>query len=208
MSGLGQNGRIQNATAWLVVGIIALIDAVWIMLSDFHIDTSGSTYAFLGIFICGGLLWFYCTYRYDARIDAVLSGVLLLVIFTAVAAPLSYLSASLALPFWDTTLYGWDKALGLDWRAYLAWVNERPLLGTLLKIAYASLKPQMIIVCLGLGFTGRLFQLRSFILAVIVSGVLCILISAAMPAMAMYVHLGLPTSGFSQSFPCSCVCAC
>jgi membrane-associated phospholipid phosphatase len=38
-------------------------------------------------------------------------------------------------------------------------------------------------------------------LAVIVSGVLCILISAAMPAMAMYVHSGLQPADFPNLSP-------
>jgi hypothetical protein len=201
MSGLVRNGRIQNAVSWSIVGIVALADGVWIILSDFHINLFSTLHAFFGLLIIGGLLWFYCTYRNDERIAAALSAVLLLLMFTAVAAPLSYLSASLALPFWDSTLHGWDEALGLDWRAYLTWVNERPLLGILLKVAYASLLPQMIIACIGLGFTGRLVHLRSFILVVIVSGVLCILISAAMPAMAMYVHLGLQPVDFPNLSP-------
>jgi PAP2 superfamily len=201
MSDLGQNGRAQNAVSWSVVGIVALADATWIIFSDFHINLFGTLHAFIGFLVIGGLHWFYCTYRNDEKIAAALSAVLLLLMFTAVAAPLSYLTASLALPFWDSTLHAWDEALGLDWRAYLAWVNERPLFGTLLQVAYASLLPQLIIACIGLGFTGRLLQLRSFILAVIVSGVLCILISAAMPAMAMYVHLGLQPSDFPNLSP-------
>lgn len=196
-----QNGSIQNVASWLLVGIIAAVDAVWIILSDFLIDFSGTQDALLGILALCGPLWYYRTYRCDAKIVAALSSVLLLTIFTAVTAPLSYLSASLALPFWDAKFYAWDKNLGLDWLAYLAWVNDYPFVGMLLKIAYASLLPQMIISCLALGFTGRFFQLSSFILAVILSGVSCILISAMMPAMAMYVHLGLQPADFPNLSP-------
>jgi hypothetical protein len=201
MNSLQHNGRLQNIAAWAIVGIIALTDMVWLIVSDFQVNITGSSNSLLAVLGVGAPLWFYRRYRYDERVVATLSGVLLLIVFTAVAAPLSYLFASLNLPLWDHTLHRWDEALGLDWRSYLAWINGQPLLGESLKLTYMSLLDQLIIACLALGFTGRLVQLRTFVLAVIISGLLCVLISAVMPAMAMYVHLGLQPADFPNLSP-------
>jgi hypothetical protein len=196
-----QNGRIQNVVAWWVIAAIALIDAVWIGLTDFQIAASGAHNQIVGLVGLSGIVWYYGVWRGEERIAVTLAGVMQLILFTVVAAPFSYLCASLGGPFWDTTLQAWDRALGLDWLSYLAWVNERPLIGLVFTIAYSSLLIQMVVVCVVLGFTGRMLHLSSFLLATVVSGVLCILISAAMPAVAMYVHFGLKPDDFPNLSP-------
>ncbi len=201
MSFLRRNHYFENYAAWQIICVIALVDAVWIMSSDFRVDTAASSSAVVGCLATASFLWFYRSYRYDTRIAGTLSAVLLLIAFTAVAAPLSYLAASLNRPMWDSTLHQWDQALGLRWHAYLAWVNEHPRIGVAFKVSYESLIPQIILACLTLGFTGRLCHLRRFTLAMVVSGVLCIIISAAMPAHAMYVHLGLQPADFPNLSP-------
>ncbi len=201
MNSLGQNGRVQKTVGWAIVGGIAVVDIAWILLSDFQIALLGTSKALLAVLGVSAPLWIYRRYRRNERVIATLSAVLLLIIFTAVTTLLSYLVASLDLPLWDNTLYRWDGALGLNWRSYLTWVNGQPILGEILKFTYMSLLSQMIIGCLALGFTGRFFQLHTFILAIIISGLLCVLISAVMPAMAMYVHLGLQPADFPNLSP-------
>jgi hypothetical protein len=196
-----QQGRPQNAIAWSIIAAIAAVDAIWIAVSDFEFVPFGAAGTAAATAAAGVALWYYGVHRPEERIAATVAGVTQLILYTAVGAPLSYLCASIGLPFWDATLHGWDLALGLDWRAYLAWVNDRPVVGAAFAIAYASLIPQMIVVCLVLGFTGRILQLRVFLLATVVSGLLCIVISAAMPAMAMYVHLGLGPADYPNLSP-------
>lgn len=198
---MAQDGRIQNLAAWSILGLVALVDAAWFLASDFELSIRGASNAIIGAIAIGPLLLFYGTVRRDEKIVSALSSVLLIIGFSAAAAPLSYFFASLDVPFWDGTLHQWDRALGLDWRAYLAWVNERPSFGMVLKLAYQSLMPQMVIVCLVLGLTGRRFELSVFTLAVIMSGILCVIVSALMPALAMYVQLGLRPDDFANLSP-------
>lgn len=197
-----RDGRIQNVVAWWIIGAIFLVDAVWVASSDFQISFSGSLNVILGaVATLGILIWFYSTHRCDEKIVAALSAVLLLIAFTVGTAPLSYFVASLDLPLWDEAFHSWDQAIGLDWRAYLAWMNEHPFNAAVFKLAYQSLAPQMVIVCLGLGLTGRRLELRVFTLAVVMSAVLCVLVSGAMPAFGTYFHLGLKPHDFPNFSP-------
>jgi membrane-associated phospholipid phosphatase len=198
---LAQDGRVQNLIAWWVIGLVGLVDVVWFLISDYEISIFGFSRALLGVVAVGALLFFYKAIRHDERIAAALSGVILLIGFSAAAAPLSYLLAGLGFPLWDGALRHWDMALGLDWRSYLAWTNDHPTIGLVLTFAYQSLMLQMIIMCVVLGLTGRRFELSVCTLALVLSGVLCVLISALMPAMAMYVHLGLKPTDFPNLSP-------
>lgn len=139
--------------------------------------------------------------RPEPRIVAMVVGLQQMVLFTCLGIFLSYMVAARGGPLWDATLHRWDLALGLDWRAYLDFVNARPALGTTLRLAYASLMPQMIVVILALGFAGRLLQLRMVVIAAILSGTAAILISPLMPAMAYFVHLGLGPQDYPNLYP-------
>ncbi|WP_457092989.1 phosphatase PAP2 family protein [Microvirga sp. P5_D2] len=187
--------------AWWLVGLMVFVDTVWFLVSDYEMSLIGMSRAFIGIVLVGIPLLIYGTLRYDRKIVSALSSVLLLIGFSVAAAPLSYLFAGLDLPLWDETLHRWDQALGIDWRSYLAWTNEHPLIGVIFTLAYRSLMPQMVAICLLLAFAGRYWELRVFNLAVVLSGVLCVLLSALMPAMAMYVQLGLKPHDFPNLSP-------
>lgn len=188
--------RSQNAAIWWMIGIIAAIDIVWMTVSGFRLSLGGAIRPLLVLLVIAVTLGFYSKVRRDERIEATLTGVLQLLAYGVVAAPFSYLMASLNLPLWDGTLYAWDRAMGLDWRGYLDWVNARPAIGTVLKIAYDSLMVQLILACALLGLTGRATALRQLLLAICVTGILCDVLSGLMPAMAMYVHLGLTPADY------------
>lgn len=141
---------------------------------------------------CGLLLAvmrFYTTVRPDARVVATLVAMIQLIVFTACGATLSYAVTTLPTPLWDATFDRWDQALGLDWRGYLAFVQAHPLLGRVEEPAYASIMPQMAALIVALGLSGRLGACRLFVATVILSGLVCITVPAAMPALGAYVGL-------------------
>jgi membrane-associated phospholipid phosphatase len=150
---------------------------------------------------CLALTALVAGYRYRASGSRSPSATLQLVAFTAVGAPLSYLAAEAARPLWDATFLAWDQSLGLDWRAYLAFVDAHPAIGTLYNLAYRSIIPQMIVAATVLGLTGRIAETRGFVGAVIFSGLVCILVSPLMPAFAMFVHLDLKPADFPNLDP-------
>ena len=194
--------RLRSETGgWLLIAGIMLLAACWMAAVDLGLDWQSAT---VPVAVCLGLeslAIFYRVRRPDERLATMLTGVAQLVAFTAGAALLSYALARNDLPFWDETFLSWDRALGLNWRAYLAFVDARPRLGLVFTIAYLSLSIQMVAIVLILGMTGRVLAVREFVMAVMIGGLATVLISGALPAMAMFVHLGLDGSDFPHLRP-------
>jgi hypothetical protein len=96
---LAQDGRVQNLIAWWVIGLVAFVDVVWFLISDYEISIFGFSRALLGVVAVGALLFFYKAIRHDKRIAAALSGVILLIGFSASRLPLRH--SPICSPAWD-----------------------------------------------------------------------------------------------------------
>ena len=111
--------------------------------------------------------------------------------FTAAGCVLTYLAARCALPLCDDTLESLDRAMGFDWMAWSDWVAAHPALHAVLRLAYASLLPQIVLCCCVLPLTGGATRLRELFWAALA----CILVTAAMsallPALGAFAHHGL-----------------
>jgi PAP2 superfamily protein len=176
---------------WALIGALAAVTAVWMAGVGLSFDWASALLPALACLALVAGAAFYRTVRPDARLAAAMSATAQLTAFTAVAALLSYAIASRGGPLWDRTLLSWDLALGLDWRAYLAFVDAHPQLGLLYTLAYQSLLFQMLLAVTVLSFTGHLIACREFVLAMILAALASILISGMIPAMAMFVQLDL-----------------
>ncbi|MCJ2076899.1 phosphatase PAP2 family protein [Methylobacterium sp. E-016] len=133
----------------------------------------------------------YSVWRPDERLAGCLNATAQLIALTVVGEPLSYAVACSGGPAWDATFMAWDRILGLDWQAYLAFVNARPWLAKINTTTYQSVMPQLIVVVVGLSLTGRLEACRTFVLAVALTAIAAIAISGLMPAETVFMHLGL-----------------
>ncbi|WP_162888045.1 phosphatase PAP2 family protein [Sphingomonas mesophila] len=119
------------------------------------------------------------------------------ILFTAFGIILSYLLARNGGALWDERLAEWDRAIGFDWLAFVHFFDRSAVAVAWLKLAYASLIPQVIALVLVLGFTNRLAELRTVMLAAIVAGTVTVLLSSLFPAVGNYVHLGLSARDFA-----------
>ncbi|GJD62010.1 hypothetical protein MPEAHAMD_2159 [Methylobacterium frigidaeris] len=190
-----------RARLWLLILAAAVLAAAWMCAAGLALDAASTL---LPAVSCAGLevlATFYATRRPDPRLAVSLSCVAQIIAFSACAALLSYAVAATGGPLWDDTFLALDRSLGLDWLAYLHGLNDRPWLGSALSLAYRSLMPQMILVVVVLGFGGRLNAAREFVLAFMIAGLVTILLSALMPAMAIFVHLGLQPDDFPRLNP-------
>jgi membrane-associated phospholipid phosphatase len=185
--------RRLDRRIWTIVAIVAAIVLAAPAISDFRIAWSSFTAPALatGVLVAGS--WFYRSWRVDLRLSSGLVCSAQIIAFAAVGAPLSYLAAAAAggLPLYDPALHMVDHALGFDWKALLAAMNETPWLLTMLGPIYLSLMPQMTTAVLCLAFRGRLLWLRVYMLAFLLSALITIAISALLPAVGAWPYLGL-----------------
>lgn len=196
----GDVPRVRSGL-WLLILAVAILAAAWMRAAGLALDVAS---ALLPVAVCAGLealATFYATRRPDPRLAVSLSCVAQFIAFSCCGALLSYAVAATGGPLWDDTFLALDRALGLDWLAYLHGLNDRPWLAAAFGSAYRSLMPQMILVIVVLGFGGRLAAAREFVLAFVIAGVITVLLSGLMPAVAMYAHLGLRPEDFPQLSP-------
>jgi membrane-associated phospholipid phosphatase len=121
--------------------------------------------------------------------------------FAAVAAPLSYLAASLNLPLRDAAFDAADRVLRFDWPGLLDWMNAHPSLHAVFAAAYLSFAFQASATILALAFTRRLELLRTFMLAFFITALVTIALSALVPAQGVWGHYALTAADYPEIVP-------
>jgi membrane-associated phospholipid phosphatase len=176
---------------WTVVAGVAVIVLIASIAGGFHIVLSSyAAPAGIGLLLIG-VARYYRAYRVDLKLASSLESTAQVLVFAAVAAPLSYIAASSPMPLQDATFDAMDRALGFNWNELLAFMYRSPEVFELMRVTYLSLTVQMTAVVLLLGFTGRLPWLRVYMLAFIFAALLTIAVSALLPAEGAWLHYGL-----------------
>ncbi|APW72918.1 phosphatase PAP2 family protein, partial [Sphingopyxis granuli] len=177
--------------SWLLIGLCLLFLIAFQLAAPFAFAANG----FGGSAAMIGLLWttdrFYTRYRVRPAFAALVTSVMLIILFSIVGGILSYLVAAQGGALWDARLQRWDLALGFDWLGYARWVNDHPTLATLYRWAYVSMIPQLLVMVLALTATNRLREMRIAICAAILAGLAAVLLSGLTPAVGNYIHLNL-----------------
>lgn len=124
-----------------------------------------------------------------------------LLLVTALMTPLTYIAAATDLPLQDGNLAALDRMLGLDWRAYIAFVNERPWLISYLALGYASIAWPVFGVPVLLGVTRRYRRLQQFTLAFALALIATTVVSTLTPALGAYHGLGLKLADYAHIVP-------
>jgi hypothetical protein len=200
---IDDTAKLRRLDHWLWAIIASTAATVFAapFVSDFRPDwaTFAVPVAAWALLTCGVL--FYELKRPDARMASALGGTSQIIAFSAVAAPLSYLAASSGLPLQDSIFDAADRALGLDWRAMLEWMTGAAVLHPVFAIAYQTFPIQASVVVLWLALSGRLVRLRTFVLAFMVAALVCIAISALVPAQGVWGHYGLEADAYPAIKP-------
>ena len=192
--------RILDRLIWGMVAAVAAAVLVAARMGDFRIAWSTFIAPALACAILAMGGYFYSRWRSDPRLASGLLCTARVIAFAAVGAPLSYIAASANAPLCDHWLDAFDRAVGFDWKALLAWMNAAPAVYAVLRPIYLSLTLQMTVVVLCLAFSGRLLWLRVYTLAFFGVVLVSIAISAVLPAAGVWPYYGL-TAADSQIVP-------
>ena len=181
--------------------LIALAVAALQWRSPLPIEQSSLRNLTLACAALSGAAIFYRFVRPEERFVAMCIGLMQVLLFSVIGAILSYLLAREGGALWDDSFTAWDHALGLDWLTYVRIVDESRWLTILFRLAYASLVPQVVVLVLVFGFTLRLAELRTLMLAAMISGTVIVALSPLFPAVSNFVRLGLTTADFRNVNP-------
>lgn len=165
-----------------LVGVLLAIDAQWIWAMDFVFDPVSAIKVTVVVSGLAFMSWFYAARRPVERLQVVCAETAVLLAFSAAAFVLSVLVISDNMPLIDDRLIAFDAALGFDWRAYVEFFNARPWLGQLSSMVYVTSLSQVALTILALGLLGRTRRLQHFVTAVMLGALVCILVSALLPA--------------------------
>ena len=91
----------------------------------------------------------------------------------------------------DANLLATDRALGLDWGAYVAYVDAHPALASWLNVGYAMIRWPIFAIPVALAAIGRFRRIEEFTFAFGVALAITTLISAVVPAIGVYQQIGL-----------------
>lgn len=185
----GDQGR--DDAIWAIL-LATLGLAAMLQLADpFSLSIRGMAMPLTMAIILSGVATFYRVVRPTPRIVAMVIGLQQMILFSAVGAILSYMIAARAGTPWDARIAGWDRAMGLDWRSALRWLDSHAFVAPVLKFGYQTLMPQMAALIVALALCGRLAALRIVLLAAMGAGLVIIILSGAMPAVGTYAHFGI-----------------
>ena len=192
---------MADIAVWTTIAVACALAAAWMAFAGLALDAASAIPLVAAVVVCEGLATAYRRWRPDPRLSASLTAIAQMIVVSGAAGCLSYAVAATGGAPWDGTLAGWDTALGLDWRGYLAVVDGRSWLAEALGLAYASFQLQILLVLLALGFSGRTTALRCFVLAFTLAALATVLVSALTPAVEMWMHLGLDPAAFPNIPP-------
>ena len=136
---------------------MALTLALSLALTNFSIKPAGALLLATVAAALAGTAYYNArrTHRYAAVAMFVFGSAAQLFLITALMTPLTYVAAALDLPMQDASLAAFDRALGLDWRGYLAFFNNRPWLVSYLALGYMLIAWPVFGVPVLLGATRR-----------------------------------------------------
>lgn len=123
--------------------------------------------------------------RNKTRSANIFFGLSIVLIVGWTAAAIHFAAMSFSPPEIDATLYAIDRALGFNWLALAAWLDQRPVLDAVLGIAYISLLPQIMVLIILLSHPERTNDLFQFLNVYAITLVLSAVIGAFFPAHAM-----------------------
>lgn len=170
---------------WLLVVAVIAIDAVWMLQKGIHLaDATNMICAVAGLMF-GAAAFSYLGWE---RLRDIAHAASQMQIFFISIVVLSYLAATLNAPMADNTLAAMDRTLGLDWTAYLALSKDNYSLFYLLRGAYISILPQGILALIYLPLSGQSQKLIECQWAVILTLLVCVAISAVVPAVGTLEH--------------------
>jgi PAP2 superfamily len=178
---------------WIVLALMGAALALGVALTDFSIERSGLVVSLGFVAVYAGFAHANArsARRRDPQVMFVLGGTAQVVLVTVVMAPLTYVAAAANFPLQDGNLLIIDRALGLDWAAYVHFVNAHPTLAAWLSYGYTMIRWPIFAIPVVLAAAHRYRRIEEFTFAFALALVATTVISALVPAIGVYQEIGL-----------------
>lgn len=158
------------------------------------IDVDGIGYLTLGL-ISAGMIGCGYIYRLKDRSERIASSMIctgIFVAFTACISFFNYLMLPLTNGPYDVYLTQIDAVFGYHWPSVMAWAADHLLISEILKYAYATTMPQMAILIVVLGLTGRAYDMHMLMASVTITATLSVCFWGVFPTLGAKSLYDLP----------------
>lgn len=193
--------RRLDRLCWTITALVAAVvlaacaaTSFRVVWATFLVPAATGLALFAGAFV-------YRRLRPDPMLANALDSTAQVLVFAAVGAPLSYLAAAANLPLLDGLYDRLDRAMGVDWHMLLTLMNRESAWHPLFSLAYQSFTIQATLTVLVLAFTRRFLALKIFTLAFIAAALVCIAVSAVMPAQGVWGYYALSPADHTAIVP-------
>lgn len=194
--------RLYEAN-WIPIGAMCAVLALVLAATDFSFTFGGTAFSFGFVGVYGGFAYYnaHAPHRRDPQVVFTLGATAQIVLITVVMTPMTYAAAALNFPLQDAWLDHLDRAMGLDWRAYLAFVNDHAIVRTVLTIGYGMIRWPIFIIPAALALVGDYRRLQEFTMAFALALIATTIISAFVPAIGTFYHLHLTAADYANINP-------
>jgi PAP2 superfamily len=178
---------------WILLAAMAAALGLGVAFTGFSIDLPGLLFSLGFVAVYAGFAHANARSpkRRDPQVMFVLGGTAQIVLVTVVMAPLTYVAGSANLPLQDANLLAIDRALGLDWEAYVRYVNDHPVLATWLSYGYTMIRWPIFAIPVVLAAAHRYRRIEEFTFAFAFSLIVTTVLSMLVPAYGVYQQIGL-----------------
>jgi PAP2 superfamily protein len=198
-----EQGRIarNSRVIWIVIAAMLLATVVGYWATGLSFAWSSFRIISLCALLFLAVSQYYRWLRPDPFVSFVTEACAQLLLALTLGSALSYPLATAGFPYCDALLDSADKWMRLDWRAYLHFVNDWPLLGTITELAYRSMLPQLLVLMLALVPTRRFVRLQQFVLANALGLCITLAVFTFVPASGIYGFLRIEPSEYIHLAP-------
>lgn len=177
---------------WVLIAVTLATFVVGLRIAGFQVRVSSYLqYAGIaGVYGVVGFLNLKSKLRRSPRVYTLLFFIAQILLQLLLLVSIGYLAATANFPMQDTSLLAIDRAIGLDFRAYLAWVN-RPGLIDAFAATYDSIRWQLCVIVIVVPLLGHYRRAAEFSLAFGLTLAVTTLISTLFPATGVYETVGL-----------------
>ena len=170
----------EAAILTLVLAALALTIAMWTQLKFAALPSMMPLT--VGVLVLDILSQFAPQTPTVRAVQSMLFGVLYLAITCFCGVLAAYATQRFSLPLQDQFFERTDLALGVNWFDVVHWVDDRPVIHEILKLAYGTMSAQIALPVVVLAFLDNTDEVRKYLLSFVIALTVTIAISALLPA--------------------------
>jgi hypothetical protein len=187
---------------WLLITLALAVFDLLLLLTDFRIRPNGYLIALTAAAIYGACGHLNAnSARSRPWIFSMLTGIAQMIVVVAVMTSMTYIAAAATFPLQDARLLAFDRAIGFDFRAFVAYVNARDWLIGILAAGYRAISWPILLNVVVLSLAGRYLQTGKFVLAFLIALLATTCVTVFVPAIGAYGVAGVLPSDYSNFEP-------